>query len=116
MGKLFTFLPFGSIAYRVNLLSAFFAGLSCVIVYLIVALLIKIIQPRPPLINKLIPAFGAAITFAGSNTFWSQAAVAEVYTLYVFFVGLSLLVLIKWTKNKKSNLLYWFSFLYGVSY
>ena len=116
LGKLFTLLPFDSIAYRVNLLSAFFASLSCVIVYLIVALLIKIIQPDgSPLINRLIPAFGAAIIFAGSNTFWSQAVVAEVYTLYVFFIGLCLLMLIKWTKDKKNSLLYWFSFLYGTS-
>ncbi|MEK6568059.1 MAG: DUF2723 domain-containing protein, partial [Candidatus Omnitrophota bacterium] len=48
-------------------------------------------------------------------TFWSQAVVAEVYTLYVFFIGLCLLMLIKWTKDKKNSLLYWFSFLYGTS-
>ena len=36
-GKIFTLIiPFGNIAYRVNLMSAFFGALSCVIVYLIV--------------------------------------------------------------------------------
>lgn len=115
LGKLFTFLPFGSIAYRVNLLSAFFASLSCVVVYLIVARIIKIIRPESSLTNRLIPASAAAIIFGFSDTFWSQAVVAEVYTLYVFFIGLCLLVLIKWAKDKKNSLLYWFSFLYGVS-
>ncbi len=36
LGKLFTFLPFGSIAFRVNLMSAFFASLTIVLVYLVV--------------------------------------------------------------------------------
>jgi prepilin signal peptidase PulO-like enzyme (type II secretory pathway) len=38
-GKLFTFLPFGDIAYRVNLMSAFFGALAVANVYLIVRLL-----------------------------------------------------------------------------
>ena len=29
VGKLFTYLPFGSVAYRVHLVSAFFGGLTC---------------------------------------------------------------------------------------
>ncbi|MQY69884.1 MAG: DUF2723 domain-containing protein [Firmicutes bacterium] len=36
LGKLFTLLPFGTIAYRVNLMSAFFASLTIVLIYLIV--------------------------------------------------------------------------------
>ncbi len=36
-GKIFTLIiPFGNIAYRVNLMSAFFGALSCGIVYLVV--------------------------------------------------------------------------------
>jgi hypothetical protein len=38
-GHLFTFLPFGDIAYRVNLMSAFFGALAVAIVYLIVRLM-----------------------------------------------------------------------------
>jgi hypothetical protein len=38
-GKLFTFLPFGDIAYRVNLMSAFFGALAVANVYLIVRLM-----------------------------------------------------------------------------
>ena len=37
LGKIFTLIiPFGNIAYRINLMSAFFGALSCGIVYLIV--------------------------------------------------------------------------------
>ena len=39
VGKLFTYLPFGNIAYRVNLMSAFFGALAVAEVYLIVRLL-----------------------------------------------------------------------------
>ncbi|MBN1383999.1 MAG: DUF2723 domain-containing protein, partial [Elusimicrobia bacterium] len=37
LGKIFTIIiPFGNIAYRVNLMSAFFGALTCALVYLIV--------------------------------------------------------------------------------
>ena len=38
-GKLFTYLPVGNVAYRVNLMSSFFGSLSFTDVYLIVLLL-----------------------------------------------------------------------------
>src|SRR6187455_1879014 len=39
LGKLFTYLPLGNIAYRVNLMSAFFGALAVAQVYLIVRML-----------------------------------------------------------------------------
>ena len=36
LGKLFTLLPMGTIAWRVNLMSAFFGALSCLLVYRII--------------------------------------------------------------------------------
>ena len=35
----------------------------------------------------------AALLFAGSYTFWSQAVIAEVYALHILLVALTLLLL-----------------------
>lgn len=41
LGKLFTYLPLGDVAYRVNLMSAFFASLTASILYATLRLLIR---------------------------------------------------------------------------
>jgi len=134
-GKLFTFIPIGSIAYRVNLMCAFFASLSAVVIYFIIFRLIQRINPETAFINKFLPAVVSSLIYAYSNTFWSQAVSAEVYAIWIFFLSLSFLILIIWTEKEtvksSSNLdsrfrgndnprkdyyLYLFSFLYGVSF
>ena len=77
LGKLFTYIPFGSIAWRVNLMSAFFASLAVSLFFL---LLLKFFTPTTALISSLI--------FAFSREFWSQSVIAEVYTLHLFFLVL----------------------------
>src|SRR3990172_8866316 len=53
-GKLFTYIPVGNIAYRVNLMSAFFGALAVALVYLIV----RILGGRP------IPGISASMMLA----------------------------------------------------
>src|SRR5215213_7667172 len=86
LGKLFTFLPVGDVAYRVNLASAVYAALAVVLVYLV----------GVQLTGRRIAAAAGAIAFAVSGLFWSQAIVAEVYTLNALFVALILFVLLLW--------------------
>lgn len=117
LGKLFTFLPIGSIAYRVNLMSAFFASLTVVLVYLIV---LHIPHPTSHIshhdaILRHIPAISASLLFAFSATFWSQAVMAEVYTLNTFFAALTFLLLVLWNKKKDNKYLYCFALTYGLS-
>jgi len=85
LGKLFTLLPFGSVAYRVNLMSPLFASLAVVFLYLC---LLDLTHQR--FISAL-----AALAFAFSRAFWSQAVIAEVYTLNAFFVALVLYLLLE---------------------
>ncbi len=115
-GKLFTFIPIGSIAYRVNLMAAFFGSLSAVVIYFIIFRLIQRLNPEAAFINKFLPATISSLMYAYSNTFWSQAVSAEVYTIWIFFLSLSFLTLLVWSEKKKDSLLYLFSFLYGVSF
>jgi hypothetical protein len=95
LGWLFTRLPVGDVAYRVNLMSAVFGALTVAMVYLI-GLELTTPPPRNPgeaLIEDRRPGDGeyrpwtsvfagliGAVALAASPVFWSQATVAEVYT------------------------------------
>jgi hypothetical protein len=72
LGKLFTWLPVENVAWRVNVASAVFAAAAVAVLYDIV----RRLTDRPLL------SFLSALTFAFSRTFWSQAVIAEVYTLH----------------------------------
>jgi hypothetical protein len=74
--KLFTLLPLKNVAWRVNLASAVFATAAVLVIYDMV----RGLTSRPVL--SLLTALG----FAFSTTFWSQAVIAEVYTLHNFLV------------------------------
>jgi len=74
IGHLFTYLPVGSIAYRVHLASAFFGALSCAALWLVARFLLP----------QVLPAWVAALGLGLSPVFWSQAIIAEVYTLNAF--------------------------------
>ena len=106
LGKLFTLIiPFGSIAWKVNLMSAFFGAATCSLVYLICQRLVG---------NRFV-SFVSALILGFSEVFWSQSVVAEVYTLNAFFVALLILILIVWQEKKEAKYLLWFAFLYGLS-
>jgi hypothetical protein len=84
LGKLFTLLPLGNVAYRVNLSSAIFASLSVLVLYHII---------KHSTGDRAAAALGG-LTFAFSYAFWSQAVEAEVYALNALFV--SLVVYLLW--------------------
>jgi hypothetical protein len=84
-GKLFTFLPFGDIAYRVNLMSATFGALAVANVYLIVQLMG----------GWRTAGLVASITLATSTFFWRRTIIAESYgpaAGMLTFVWLSILL------------------------
>jgi len=71
----FSKLPFGSVAYRVHLTSAFFGALTGAAAWLCAR---RLIPGR-------LPAYLVAFGLGFSPVFWSQAIIAEVYTLNTFF-------------------------------
>ena len=85
LGKLFTLGPWHNIAWRVNLLSAVAGALTVVFVYLAARLL-----------TRRLPALLGAVALTVSPVFWSQAVVAEVYTLTGAFVALLLWLALRW--------------------
>src|SRR4051812_42753987 len=86
LGKLFTWLPIGSVAYRVNLLSACAAALAVALLYLLGRRLG--IRGSAALVGPL--ALGVC------NLFWWHAVIAEVYTLGAAFIAGILLLLFTW--------------------
>ncbi len=84
LGKLFSLLPVGSMAWRVNLASAIFATIAVWLIYRTIVTLTT---------DRLAGAL-AAIALAASPIFWSQAIVAEVYALNALLVAAILFLLI----------------------
>jgi hypothetical protein len=115
LGKLFTLLPVGPAAWRVNLASAVFATAAVLVLYV---LLLRLAAPRQDLAGlgrreaqpgrrtaqttaRWLPPFVAALAFAFSSTFWSQAVVAEVYTLHNLLVAAILWLVLAGAKSSE---------------
>jgi hypothetical protein len=105
LGKLFTFIPVGDIAYRVNLMSAVFAALTVSVVFVIIHDLTK----------SALASFFGALTLAFSSTLWSTATWAESYSLNAFFTAFITLLLLRWRENRRAWQLYVASLLFGLS-
>lgn len=86
LARLFQYIPVGELTVRSTLVSAVAATLSAVCVYAAVRR-----PPTPQPGYALIAAVAAALVCGFSAGCWSQAVIAEVYTLNAFFVGLILL-------------------------
>lgn len=91
LAHLFTYLPFGEVAWRVNLASAVFGALAVAVVYLLCRRLGA---------GRLGAAAGA-LAFGVSETLWGQAVIAEVYTLHVLFISLFLFALLLWRERRR---------------
>lgn len=109
LGKLFTYLPFGDVAYRVNLASAVYGALAVVAVYALCRVLT----------GRAIPSAAAALLFGVCPALWNQAIIAEVYTLNTLMVAATLLALFLWRERRESpngdRYLLLFAFLCGLS-
>lgn len=107
LGHLATFLPFGSVAYRVHMVSALFGALSCVMLYKIA---MHIFRDRTY-------AVIAGACLAVSREFWSQAIISEVYTLNVFIVLVLILFSLQLAEDDRPfsrRKLYLMALLYGL--
>ncbi|HNT34715.1 MAG TPA: DUF2723 domain-containing protein, partial [bacterium] len=89
-GKIFDLLPFGNPASRLNLFSALAASLGVAVVFLIVR---ASLLSAPELSSRsLAMAFWAAACLAFTQLYWSQAIIAEVYSLSALLIALLILV------------------------
>ncbi|GAB6041988.1 hypothetical protein JCM17961_26640 [Endothiovibrio diazotrophicus] len=105
VGHLFSLLPWGTVAARVHAASAFFGAVGVVLLYLLAC--------------RLTIARWAALASAGvlacSSVYWSQAIVAEVYTLNVAFFLLLFLLGDDFRERGGRRRLALLAFCYGLS-
>lgn len=87
IGRLFAALPVGSVAWRVNFMSAFFGAVT-------VALVLLLARRACRGKGFLVPVATAA-AFAGSSAHWSFSTITEVYTLNTAVVVLVLLLVFR---------------------
>jgi hypothetical protein len=85
--------PIGTPAYRMNLLSALFGVLAC----LVVRRLLRRLGARE------IVAWTTAVAFGLTPTFWRFSVVAEVYGLNLLFVALVSDSLVKWRQTGRDR-------------
>lgn len=127
MSKIFTYLPFGNIAWRTNFFSAFCAALSVGVVYLILIKFLgqnRKITKFSPVVQ--LPALFGSLLLTISDNMWAQATMAEVYSLNILQLSTIILLLVYWFeavwKHADEEVPYYgkkylmaFGFLYGVA-
>jgi hypothetical protein len=87
----FSYVPIGSLAYRINLFSAILGALTVSLAFLIA---------RRLGCRRAIAA-GACLGLAFGHVFWSQSVIAEVYTLNAALVSGLVLSLLVWKETRR---------------
>jgi len=127
LGKIFSYLPIGDVATRVNLLSAFFAAFSVPFIFLFLFKLLRLTAKNTIVTADRLIAAAGSLLFAFSFTLWSQAIISEVYALNIVFAPMLLLVLLVWQERvfiqAKEGVVHFaerffllFAFLLGMSF
>jgi hypothetical protein len=106
IGQIFLWLTQAEPAYALNLASAVQAAVACGLVVL----------AADELSGSILAAIGAALIFAGSYTFWSQAVIAEVYALHIAFVAATLWLLLRWQRRPSTARLAAFFAVYALGF
>lgn len=120
-------IPFGSVAWRVNLLSAFLGALAVGCAALLISKSGRVMASRCGFLQRiqdgnavpriiLASSVSAALLLAFSPVLWSQSVITEVYTLNAFFLMATLVLLYRWSfETERRGRLYLAAFLWGVS-
>jgi len=119
LGHVFGWLPFGSVAFRANMLSALLDAAAVSVVFVIIHRLIAAGGDRERVATPWAPLAAAAtgaLLLAFSSTFWEYSVVAEVFPLNNLFAAVLLLVGLEWARRpQRVRLLWLFTFLFGLS-
>jgi 4-amino-4-deoxy-L-arabinose transferase-like glycosyltransferase len=102
---LFTYLPLGDPGYRVNLASAVYGALAVAALFAAGWLLSR----------RTAAAAAGALAFGLGRSFWSQAVIAEIYTLNALLILLPIITLLVWREHRQDRYLLLASFLMGFA-
>lgn len=98
-------IPFGELAWRINMLSAIFGAIAVANLFLLLRLWL----------GNIWPAVIGSVTLAVSWTFWQNAVIAETYSLYAAQLFTELLVLLQYVRTKRTGYLYLLALLNGLA-
>lgn len=123
----FTWLPFGSIAFRVNVATAFSAAMACFGVYLLVTYLLKDEEgegERGARLQSLLcqgGALAAALAFAFTPRLWLQSNHDKPYPLVAFISAMVIYLILLWRDGYKKDeerpgYIYLATFLCGLGF
>ncbi len=111
LGRLFAELPFGSLAHRLNLMSAVFGALTVGMVAWTVYAGLRRLEVQA-WVRPLGAMIGAGL-LAFSPVFWSQAVLAEVYTLHCFGIATLMRLLVTWESEPRCR---WLLVFLGLAF
>lgn len=105
LAKLFTLIPVGEIAYRVNLFSAFSAALTVELVYFILRRLGA----------RIIPSVFGALALGLTSLFWKYASMAEIYAPAAACLAFVLFAVFQWKETNSPRWLFFAGLVGGLS-
>jgi len=109
LGRLFSLVMPGSVAFRITLLSLVAAALAPLFLFLT---LVRILPGR----DGLLAALAGALSLGFSLHYWSQAVVAEVYSLHLLFFSIVVFLVLSWADGGKTKYLLLASYVLGLSF
>ena len=114
-GKIFSLIPEGSRAFRVNLSAAFFGALAVMFLFLS---LFSVYGKKEKGLAGAAVSLSAAAAFAFTFTFWSESLSAKggIYTMNAFFFSLAVFTAFEFERTKQIKYLYLFSLISGLSF
>jgi hypothetical protein len=125
LGNIFAKIPFfDNVGYKMNLISVFSSAFAILFLYLVAVKLINNYKGKRPdslweALGTYIAATVGALGFAFSDTFWFNAAEAEVYALSTLLVAAISYLIIRWYEraDEKDNEKYilMIAYLIGLS-
>ena len=104
LGKIFTWLPAGTVAWRVNLLTAVLGALAATV----------LARATWKATRNVSAGIFAGGLFAFSPLVWRYSIQAEVFALNNLFVAILVLLLVSYETDRKESTLGWFFFAFGL--
>lgn len=115
IGWLFSHIPLGSVAFLLNLESALFSAVSVYFGFLIIeSILNNSILELNKISNTLIPPLGALI-WGLSNTLWANSVGAEIYSLSMAIVTVTVFLFIRYHETPSGKLMIFIFYVYGLA-
>ncbi|PIQ97132.1 MAG: hypothetical protein COV67_05865 [Nitrospinae bacterium CG11_big_fil_rev_8_21_14_0_20_56_8] len=116
LAKALTFIPLGSIVFRINLFSATAACLALFVLYLCGVRSIQLGYPQMVSAGRArLAALLPPLFLAFCVPFWAQSVVTEVYTLHALFTAGVIYLLLSWRAEGDIRYLYSAALVYGLS-